>query len=366
MFRVSLKHVFIVCGTLCSTAISAQMSELNVYNWIEYIPEDFRSGFEQETAVRVNYDTFDTDEWLDTKLAAGRTGYDIVVPSAAFAEKQIKQGRYQKIDRSLLTRWQNLNPQVMAVLANIDPSNQYLVPWSWGYTGVGVNEEAVKKALGAEPIPSDPFELVFNPKYTRKLKSCGIFMLDSPAEVLPVALHYLGREPSSDKPKDYQDVLKQVLQPIRSDVRRFGDSSMIYDFANGHYCAALAWAADVRMASTRSGNPSIKMLQGKHSMMFIDVMAIPADANNAVAAHQWINYSLKPEVAAKMVIELSYATPNQAAESLLNYPIKEDIGFPDANHVAQMYLRRLPATQQGVNAMRRTFRAFKLHRRAKN
>ena len=164
---------------------------------------------------------------LDKKLAAGRSGYDIAVPGAAFAEKQIKQVRYQKIDRTLLTHWQNLNPEIMTVLASVDPGNHYLVPWSWGYTGIGINESKVKKALGAEPMPNDPFELVFNPKYTRKLKSCGIFMLNSSADVLPVALHYLGAEPNSAQPKDYQEVLKQVLEPIRPDIRHFGDSSML-------------------------------------------------------------------------------------------------------------------------------------------
>ena len=360
-----LKHAFIVCGALCSTAITAQAGELNVYNWIEYIPENFKSGFEQETTARVNYDTYDTEEYLDMKLAAGRTGYDVVVPGAAFAEKQIKQGRYQKIDRSLLMRWQNLNPEVMAMLASIDPGNQYLVPWSWGYTGIGVNETAVRKALGAEPMPSDPFELVFNPKYTRKLKSCGIFMLDSPSEILPVALHYLGRVPNSDNAQDYEDVLQQVLKPIRSDIRYFGDSSMISDLEDGKYCVTLAWASDVAMAARRSNNPNIKMLSGKHSMMFVDVMAIPADAQNITTAHQWLDYSMRPEIAAKMLTEMGYATPNQAAESYLSDYTTNEAYFPSASSLANMYLRRLPQTKQGMQAMYQTFRGFKMHGRAK-
>ena len=356
-----LKYAFVVCGALCSTAISAQMGELNVYNWMEYIPEDFKSGFEQKTAVRVNYDVFSTDEYLDMKLSASRTGYDIVVPSAHFAEQQIKQGRFQKIDPSLLTHWNNLNPEIMRALAQIDAGNQYLVPWSWGYTGVGVNVAAVKKALGAEPMPSDSFELLFNPKYTRKLKSCGIFMLDSPSEVLPVALHYLGRVPNSDNAQDYEDVLQQVLKPIRSDIRYFGDSTMSYDLADGKYCVTLGWASDVALAASRAKNPNIKMLSGKHSMMFVDVMAIPADAQNVAAAHQWLDYSMRPEIAAKMLTEMGYATPNQAAESYLSDYTTNEAYFPSASSLANMYVRRLPQTKQGVKAMNQAFREFKMH-----
>lgn len=361
MFK-KLKYVSAIFGLLCSTVITAQAGELNVYNWIEYIPEGFRSGFEKETDVQVNYDTFETDESLDAKLARGKTGYDIVVPSALFAEHQIKHGRFKKIVSPLLPNRDNLDPEIMRVLAQIDPGNQYLVPWSWGYTGIGVNEVAVKKALGAEPMPNDPFELIFNPKYTRKLKSCGIFMLDTPIEILPVALHYLGRRPNSDDPQDYADVLKQVLLPIRSDIRRFGDSSVVYDVAEGKYCVTLAWAADIGMASKISNNRNIKMLQGKHSMLFVDVMAIPVDAKNVTEAHQWMNYSLRPEVAATMVTDLGYATPNRAAKPLLKKYEKEMGFFPGDEHIARMYLRRLPATRQGVDAMNRAFRAFKLGR----
>ncbi|MGL4768162.1 MAG: extracellular solute-binding protein [Formosimonas sp.] len=356
-----LKYMAMLLVALCSTHAVAQTNELNVYNWIEYIPEHFRADFEQQTGARVNYDAFETDEVLNSKLARGRTGYDIVVPSATFAQMQIKQGRYQKLNKSLLPNLKNLNPGVMSALAQIDPDNQYLVPWSWGYTGVGVNERLVKKALGAEPMPSDSFELVFNPKYTRKLKSCGIFMLDSPLEILPVALHYLGREPNSNNTQDYQDVLTQVLKPVRRDIRRFGDSSMTIELSEGRYCVALAWAVDVHRAADMADNPNIKMLQSPHNMLFVDVMAIPADAKNVSGAHQWLDYSMRPTVAAEMMNELGYPTPNQAALAYVYADRKSQNVFPNAVDANAMYVRRYPSSSQGINAMNKTFRAFKLH-----
>ena len=210
-----------------ATAPAKLSGEVNVYNWIEYLPEGFKEGFIDQTGLKVNYDTFETDEALNAKLIAGNTGYDVVVPGAAWAEKQIKQGKFMKLDKSKIPNYKNLDPALMEQIAKADPGNEYLIPWAWGFTGVGINEEKVKKALGDMPLPENPFDLVFKPEYTSKLKSCGIFMLDSPSEVLPAALQYMGKDASSTNPADYAAV-GEMLKAVRKDIRKFGDSSVVY------------------------------------------------------------------------------------------------------------------------------------------
>ena len=287
--------------------------QVSVYNWAEYIPETFVADFKKETGLKVNYDTFDTDETLNAKIIAGNTGYDIVVPGAAWAEGQIKQGKYLKLDKSKIPNLKNLDPELMAQIAKADPNNDYLIPWAWGFTGVGINEEKVKKALGDMPLPENPFDLVFNPVYTNKLKSCGIFMLDSASEVLPAALQYLGKESNSTNVADYTEALEKVLKPVRADVRKFGDSGVVNDLSNGSLCVALAWSGDINMASKRAKNPNIRVLMGKGGIVFFDTMAIPADSKNVDNAYAWINYYLDAKVGATMTNGLNYATANKAS-----------------------------------------------------
>ena len=261
--------------------------EVNVYNWIEYLPEGHKEGFIEQTGLKVNYDTFETDEALNAKLIAGNTGYDVVVPGAAWAEGQIKQGKYQKIDKSKIPNYKNLDPALMEQIAAADPGNEYLIPWAWGFTGVGINEEKVKKALGDMPLPANPFDLVFNPEYTSKLKSCGIFMLDSPSEVLPAALQYMGKPANSTDVADFK-AAATMLKAVRKDVRKFGDSSVVNEIADGNLCVFLAWSGDINKAALDSKNPAIKVLLGHGGIVFFDTMAIPADAKNLDNAYAWI------------------------------------------------------------------------------
>ena len=177
---------------VAATGASAQQKVLNVYNWAEYIAPDTLKNFEKETGIKVRYDNFDTNEVLHAKLVAGKTGYDIVVPGARFAKQQIEAGLLHPLDRSKLSNWGNLDPALLEQLAKVDPGNKFLVDWMWGYIAVGINTEKVKKALGDLPMPANAWDLVFDPKYASRLKGCGVSMLDSASEMLPVALHYIG------------------------------------------------------------------------------------------------------------------------------------------------------------------------------
>ena len=179
-------------------AAAAQNTEpkvLNIYNWSDYIAEDTIKNFEKETGIKVRYDNYDNNEILHAKLVAGKTGYDIVVPSAHFAKTQIEGGLFQKLDKSLLPNWKNLDPALLEQMAKVDPGNQYLVDWLWGFVTVGINTGKVKAALGAAPLPANPWDLIFKPEYAGKLKGCGVNLLDSASEVLPVAMIYAEKEP---------------------------------------------------------------------------------------------------------------------------------------------------------------------------
>ena len=214
---------------------------LNIYNWPDYIPEGMVAAFEKETGIKVNYDTFETNEALHAKLVAGNTGYDIVVPGTVFAKGQIEGGLLQPLDKSKVKNLANLDPALMSTMTKADPDNKFLVPWAWSFTTVGINKTKVEKALGGMPMPENAWDLVFNPKYTAKLKSCGIAYLDSPTEILPVALHYIGKDAYSNNAADYKEAAAMMAK-VRKDVRLFS-STMIDDVAGGKACACLLYTS---------------------------------------------------------------------------------------------------------------------------
>ena len=230
-------------------AVPAEDKVVNVYNWPDYIAEDLVPNFEKASGLRVNYSTFENNEGLQAKLVAGNSGYDVVVPGAVFAAGQIQAGLLQKLDKTQLKNYSNLDSAFLSKLQNIDPGNQYLIPWGWSFTTVGINKGKVEKALAGTPMPDNAWDLVFNPAYTSKLKSCGIAYLDSPSEVIPPALHYLGKNAYSNDPSDHQ-AAGDLLAKVRPDVRIFS-STMIDDLATGRACVALGWAGDINIAATR-------------------------------------------------------------------------------------------------------------------
>ena len=313
-----------------SVALAADPKVLNIYNWSDYIADDTIKNFEKETGIKVNYDNYDSNEVLMAKLVAGNSGYDIVVPSSHFAKLQIEGGLLQKVDRSRLTNWGNLDPTLLKQLETVDPGNQYLVDWLWGYVTVGINKDKVKAALGDLPMPDNAWSLIFDPKYASKLKSCGINFLDSASEVLPVALLYVGKPAYSTNAADY-DAAAKMLKSVRPYVTRFSSSGYINDLAGGSLCAVMGYSGDINIARARSLEanpkqpPAIEALIPKSdATLFFDTMAIPKDAKNVANAHLFINYILRPEVAASLTNKVFYANPNKASLKFVKKDVAEN------------------------------------------
>lgn len=298
------------------------------------------AGFEKETGIKVNYQTFENNESLQAKLVAGNTGYDLVVPGAVFAKAQIESGLLQKLDKSKLSNIANLDAPLMAKLVVVDPGNAYLVPWAWSFTTVGINKAKVTQALGSTPLPANAWELVFNPDYTVKLKSCGIAFLDSPTEVIPPAMHYLGKNAYSNDIADHKSA-GEMLAKVRPHVRLF-TSTMIDDLAGGKACVALGWAGDINIARARAienknGNDIQALLPSTGGLIFFDNLAIPKDAKHLNNAHAFIDYFLKPDVSAALTNELGYATANKASLANVKPDIAKDPAvFPDAANLQKM------------------------------
>lgn len=320
---------------------NAEEKVLNIYNWPDYIAKDMVANFEKESGIKVNYQTFENNEALQAKLVAGNSGYDIVVPGAVFAKPQIDGGLLQKLDKTKLGNISNLDPAIMSKLgAAIDPGNAYLVPWAWSFTTVGINKAKVMKALGSTPMPANAWELVFNPVYTAKLKTCGIAYLDSPTEAIPPAMHFIGKNAYSNDPADHK-AAAAMLAKVRPHIRLFS-STMIDDLAGGKACVALGWAGDINIARGRaienkSGNEVEALLPSTGGLIFFDNLAIPKDAKHPNNAHAFINYFLKPEVSASLTNELGYATANKASlASVKPETAKDPAVFPDAASLEKM------------------------------
>lgn len=294
---------------------------LNIYNWPDYITEDMVATFEKESGIKVNYQTFENNEALQAKLIAGNSGYDIVVPGAVFAKSQIEAGLLRPLDKGQIPNLTNLDGAIMAKLDKVDPGNAHLVPWAWSFTTVGINKTKVTKALGTTPMPENAWDLVFNPTYTSKLKSCGIAYLDSPTEVMPPALHYIGKDAYSADSADHK-AAGEMLAKVRKDIRLFS-STMIDDLSGGKACVVLGWAGDINIARSRaienqSGQEIEALLPKTGGLLFFDNLAIPKDAKHPNNAMAFINYFLKPEVSASLTNELSYPTANKASVALVS------------------------------------------------
>lgn len=345
MLGCALAAVLVACGKKeepvaaapaapAAAALAAEEKVLNIYNWPDYIAKDMVENFEKETGIKVNYQTFESNEALQAKLVVGNTGYDIVVPGAVFAKSQIEAGLLLPLDKAKIPNTSNLDPALMAKLEGVDAGNAHLIPWAWSFTTVGINKAKVAKALGSMKMPDNAWDLVFNPAYTSKLKSCGIAFLDSPTEVLPPALHYLGLDAYSANPEDHKKA-GEMLAKVRKDVRLFS-STMIDDLAGGKACVALGWAGDINIARARavenkSGIQLEALVPSTGGLIFFDNLAIPKDAKHPGNAMAFMNYFLKPEVSAAHTNELSYPTANKVSVALLAPEIAQDKSiFPDA------------------------------------
>lgn len=310
-----------------SAAVDTGSRVLNIYNWDDYIPDGMIAAFEQEFGIRVNYDTFESNETLHAKLLAGNSGYDIVVPTIGFSKKQLEAGLFQPLDKSKLRNLGNLDETFMKKLASIDEGNRHYVPWGWGFTTVGINRQKVETALGTSELPANSWELVFNPTYSNRLRSCGILVLDSPSEIMPAALHYIGKDPYSSNPDDLR-AAGEMLAQIRPNIRQF-TSNMIDDIAGGLGCAFIGWSGDINLAADavaeQGGSDEIvPLLPSTGGVFFVDVMAIPTDARNVENAHLFIDFFLRAENGAAMANEMNYPTGNKASMPLINDEIKSN------------------------------------------
>jgi putrescine transport system substrate-binding protein len=344
--RQLLEDPFVMTPMLRMTAVSIALAAcaaagqaadepklLNIYNWSDYIADDTIKNFEKETGIKVNHDNYDANEILHAKLVAGKTGYDIVVPGSHFAKTQIAGGLLQKLDKSKLTNWGNLDKGLLAQLAHVDPGNEYLVDWLWGYVTVGINTAKVKAALAAAPalpMPDNAWSLIFDPKYAAKLKGCGVNFLDSASEVLPVAMLYVGKPAYSTNAGDYAAADK-MLKSVRPFVTRFSSSGYINDLASGQLCAVMGYSGDINIARARAieANPKAPpvieaLIPSGGATLFFDTMAIPKDAPHPNNAHLWINYILRPEVAASLTNKVFYANPNAASLKFVKKDVAEN------------------------------------------
>jgi len=340
----------------------AEEKVLNIYNWPDYIPEGMIAAFEKETGIKVNYDTFETNEALHAKLVAGNTGYDIVVPGTVFAKPQIEGGLLQPMDKAKVPNLANLDPAIMALLTKADPDNKHLVPWAWGFTTVGINKTKVEKALGKTPMPDNAWDLVFNPEYTKKLKSCGIAYLDSPTEIIPVALHYIGKDAYSNDAADYK-AAADMLAKVRKDVRLFS-STMIDDIAGGKACVSIGWSGDINIAATRAKENGSKdvieaLLPSTGALIFFDTMALTKDAKHPNNALAFIDYYLRADNAALMSNEMSYPTGNKAAIEKIKPEIAGNKSiFVEADYMAKM-IPPSSFTNEAREAMASAYNGFK-------
>ncbi|QLF95054.1 polyamine ABC transporter substrate-binding protein [Pseudomonas sp. ABC1] len=311
---------------------------LHVYNWSDYIAEDTLENFTKETGIKVVYDVFDSNEVLEAKLLAGASGYDIVVPSNPFLAKQIKAGVFQKLDRSKLSNWENLDKDLLKALEPSDPGNAYSIPYMWGTIGIGYNVDKVKAVLG-ENAPVDSWDLVFKPENIEKLKSCGVAFLDSPTEILPAALHYLGLPPDSGDSAELKKA-EDLFMQIRPNVAYFHSSKYISDLANGNICVAIGYSGDIYQAKSRAEEAKNGVTVGykipkEGAGSFFDMLAIPADAKNVENAHVFLNYLLRPEVMAPIVDYVQFPSANAAATPLIDKSISSDPGIYPSQAVLQ-------------------------------
>ena len=337
-------------------ALAAERT-VNFYNWSNYVAPGVLDDFTRQTGIKVVYDTFDANETLETRLLAGKSGYDVVVPTAYFLQRQITAHVFQKLDKAKLPNLANAWPFVTTQLAIYDPGNQYAANYMWGTTGIGYNVRMAQKILGPD-ARIDSWNIVFKPENLAKFKDCGIHMLDSADDIFPAALGYLGLDPNSTSQTDLEKAADLVLK-IRPYVRKFHSSEYLSALATGEICLVVGWSGDIMQARARAAeaNSGVEIgyaIPKEGAQMFFDNLAIPADAGNVAEAYELIDYLYRPEVAAKNSGYLSYANGNLASQKLVDPKILNDRNiYPDEATLAKLFVitARDPATQRVINRL---------------
>ena len=335
----------------------AQEQIVNVYNWSDYIEPTILEDFTKETGIKVRYDTFDSNDTLETKLLAGKSGYDVVVPTGFFLERQIKAGVFQKLDKSKLPNLVNIWPEIAERLSVHDPGNLYAVNYMWGTTGLGYNVAKAREILGPD-AQIDSWDVVFKPEILAKLKSCGVYLLDSADDILPAALKYLGYDPNSRKEAELQKAA-DLITKIRPFVRKFHSSEYLNALASGEICFAVGFSGDVKQAQKRAaeaknGVEIAYAIPKEGAQLWFDNLAIPKDAKHVAQAHAFIDYLQKPEVAAKNSNFISYANGNLASQKFLDKAVLEDKTiYPDEATMSRLYTIKVydAATQRLMNRL---------------
>jgi putrescine transport system substrate-binding protein len=349
--------IIAVLVTAFSPLANAQQRSVNFYNWSNYVAPGVLEEFTRETGIKVVYDTFDANETLETRLLAGKSGYDLVVPTGYFLQRQITAKVFLKLDKSKLPNLANAWPAVTERLAAYDPGNQYGANYMWGTTGIGYNVKAVEKILGPD-ARINSWDLVFKPENLAKFNDCGIQMLDSADDIFPAALSYLGLDPNSTKQADLEKAADLILK-IRPYIRKFHSSEYLSALATGEICFVVGWSGDVMQARSRANEAKNGVEIGyaipkEGAQMFFDNLAIPADAKNVAEAYELINFLYRPEIAARNSDFLSYANGNLASQKLIDPKILSDRNiYPDEATMQKLFviIARDPATQRFINRL---------------
>lgn len=361
--NLRLLGVSSVVAMLMSVAAPVVANDkLHIYNWSDYIAEDTIANFEKETGIKVSYDVYDSNEVLEAKLLAGRSGYDLVFPSAQpFAGRALAAKLYRPFDLAKLTNYKNLDPTIMKTLVGIDPKNDHLIPYMWGTTGIAYNVDKVKAILGKD-MPLDTWRLVFDPAIVSKLSSCGVALMDDALEVFVAARIYKGL-PTDVYSKEAIAEAAEVIGAVRPHVRYFHNSQTVNDIANGDICVAMGFSGDLLQGQARAkeagkGVNVQYIVPREGAVLFTDVAAIPADAKNVEAAHKFINYVLRPDVIAPISNYVAYANANSKATELVDTEIRNNPGiYPKPETVAKLIVFKTPSDREARDLTRAWTRA---------
>ncbi|MGC1428379.1 MAG: polyamine ABC transporter substrate-binding protein [Albidovulum sp.] len=336
-----MKFTGITMAAALLAAGAAGAEEVRVYNWSDYIDEELLTKFEEESGIDLIYDVFDSNELLETKMLAGSSGYDVVVPSGIFLQRQIQAGAFQKLDKAQLPNSANMWDAVSERTEKYDPGNEYSVNYMWGTTGIGVNINKVKEVLG-DDAPVTSLALIFDPANMEKLASCGVHLLDAPAEIIPAALKFLGEDPDA---QDFEVISKvePLLTAVAPYITKFHSSEYINALANGDICVAFGWSGDILQARDRAAEADNGVEIEYHipkegALMWFDQMAIPADAQNPTGAHKFLNFIMDANNMAAASNYVYYANGNKASQEFLNEDVIGDNAiYPDEETTANLY-----------------------------
>jgi len=338
----------------------AEEKLLNLYIWNDYLAEDTVSNFEKETGIKVAVSNYGSNEELEAKLSSGHSGYDIVVPSAPFLERQIKAGIYLPLDKSKLPNLKNMDPDIQKRLAQHDPDNAHAVLHMWGTAGVGYNVDKIKAAMPNAPVGS--WDMIFKPEVVKNFQKCGITVADSASEMYAMTLIALGKDANSQKPEDLA-AATQALMRLRPFVRYVDTQRMISDLANGEVCLAVGYSGDILQAASRAeenktGQTVTYSIPKEGTIMWFDSYAIPKDAPHPGNAHLFINYMLEPQVIAAVSNLVHYPNGNSAARQFVNKEVLEDPGvYPPAEVMAKL-VPDLADSEEGTRLMTRGWQQF--------